>query len=129
MARKTSPNFTLGGKRVVVPDFTPPAKETLGQKQRRFTLMTSFLIQKAYSLGYGLSFGDAYRSPKVPYGLKNSLHRKRLAIDLNLFKDGDYLRKTSDHTELGQWWESIGGTWGGRFNDGNHYSLQHGKVK
>ena len=28
---------------------------------------------------------------------------------------------TEDHEPLGEWWESIGGVWGGRFNDGNHY--------
>jgi hypothetical protein len=26
-------------------------------------------------------------------------------------------------------WESIGGSWGGRFNDGNHYSLEHRGMK
>jgi len=26
---------------------------------------------------------------------------------------------------LGEYWESIGGSWGGRFGDGNHYSLKY----
>jgi len=26
---------------------------------------------------------------------------------------------------LGLYWESIGGSWGGRFGDGNHFSLEH----
>lgn len=30
---------------------------------------------------------------------------------------------------IGEYWESIGGAWGGRFNDGNHYSLGHGGRK
>jgi len=47
---------------------------------------------------------------------------KRLAIDLNLFKDGEYLTDTEDHRFLGEFWESLGGTWGGRWDDGNHYS-------
>ncbi|HAO1973206.1 TPA: M15 family peptidase, partial [Escherichia coli] len=31
----------------------------------------------------------------------------------------------------GEYWESIGGTWGGRFSraDGNHFSLEHNGVK
>lgn len=58
-----------------------------------------------------------------------SLHPDKLAIDLNLFKDGHYLSSTEAHRPLGEWWESIGGTWGGRFNDGNHYSLEHRGVK
>ncbi len=62
-------------------------------------------------------------------GIRESLHEKRLAIDLHLFKDGVYLSKTEDHLPLGLYWESIGGTWGGRFNDGNHYSLAFGGKK
>jgi len=30
-------------------------------------------------------------------------------------------RNTDDHRQLGEWGESQGGIWGGRFNDGNHY--------
>jgi hypothetical protein len=106
----------------------------LGEKQRKFTRMVSLLIQYAYQNGYELTFGDAYRDPrafgklgeKKGYGRTSSLHKQRLAVDLNLFKDGKYLRSTADHEPLGLFWESIGGSWGGRFNDGNHYSLAHG---
>jgi hypothetical protein len=53
-----------------------------------------------------------------------------LAIDLNLFKDGNFLSATEDHKELGEWWEEQHELcrWGGRFSnaDGNHYSLVHG---
>jgi len=62
-------------------------------------------------------------------GIRNSLHEKRLAIDLMLFKDGVYLTRTEDYEPLGLFWESIGGTWGGRFNDGNHFSLTHEGIK
>lgn len=111
--------------------------DTLGQKQRKFTLMVAELIQFAYSRGYELSFGDAYRDPRAfgPVGTQryyssaNSLHKERLAIDLNLFKNGRFLTSTEDHRELGEFWESIGGTWGGRFNDGNHYSIEHNGRK
>jgi len=98
---------------------------SLGNKQRKFTLMVSKLITFAYANGYELTFGDAYRYPDCPYGRKTSLHKTRLAIDLNLFKFGTYLTNTEDHKPLGEYWESIGGSWGGRFNDGNHYSLAH----
>ncbi len=102
---------------------------TLGQKQRRFTLMVANLIAYAYENGYELTFGDAYRDPRVEYGHPKSLHRSRLAVDLNLFREGEYLTSTQDHTPLGEYWESIGGTWGGRFDDGNHYSLEHDGMK
>lgn len=101
----------------------------LGAKQRLFVRMVANLIVWAYDHGYELTFGDAYRDPRVPYGHPNSCHRKRLAVDLNLFKDGVYLDKTEDHQPLGEYWESIGGTWGGRFQDGNHYSLEHDGMR
>jgi hypothetical protein len=111
--------------------------ESLREKQSRFVLMVSKLIQKAYAMGYELTFGDAYRDPRVfgkmgerkGYGESNSNHKQRLAIDLNLFKDGKFLSTTDDHAPLGVFWESMGGTWGGRFNDGNHYSLEHNGMK
>lgn len=117
--------------------------ESLGQKQRRLTRMIADLIIFAYENGYELSFSDAYRDPrmhgpvgtKLGYGSANSLHKDRLAVDFNLFKCGQYLTKTEDHLPLGEFWESIGGTWGGRFGenggtaDGNHYSLEHNGRK
>lgn len=109
----------------------------LGTKQRIFSRMVADLILFAYERGYELTLGDAYRDPRVfgPVGTRkyyssaNSLHKERLAIDLNLFKDGAFLTRTEDHKELGEFWEAIGGTWGGRFNDGNHYSIEHNGRK
>lgn len=112
--------------------------ETLGQKQQKFTLMIADLINYAYSLGYGLTFGEAYRTPEQAAlnerrgsGIKNSLHTLRLAVDFNLFKNGKWLQNTEDHRPLGEYWESLGGSWGGRFSkpDGNHYSLEHNGVR
>lgn len=94
----------------------------LGEKQRKFVRMVADLILFAYEHGYELTFGDAWATDGHK---KNSNHYIRLAIDLNLFKDGVWLKKTTDHLPLGEHWESIGGSWGGRFNDGNHYSLEH----
>jgi len=110
---------------------------TLGSKQRKFTCMLADLIVFAYANGYEITLGDAYRDPRVhgivgikkSYSSANSLHKSRLAIDLNLFKDGKYLISTEAHKPLGEYWESIGGTWGGRFKDGNHYSLEHNGRK
>lgn len=105
-------------------------KLTLGQAQRRFTRMVADLIVWAYDHGYELTFGEAYRTPeqaalnaKSGKGIANSLHTIRLAVDFNLFKDGKFLENSEQHKPLGEYWESIGGSWGGRFGDGNHYSL------
>jgi hypothetical protein len=104
---------------------------TLREKQSKFLLMVADLVRKSYELGYELTGGDLWSSPdyrtkegKPPHKV-GSCHFDRLAIDLNLFKDGKYLTATKDHEPLGVYWESLGGMWGGRFGDGNHYSLEH----
>jgi len=108
------------------------ATVTLRERQSLFVRLVAQLIQKATEMGYELSFGETYRTQeqailnaKAGKGTKSSLHCDRLAIDLNLFKDGRYLGSTEDHRQLGQWWEKLHPDcrWGGRFNDGNHYSL------
>ncbi len=110
---------------------------TLLTKQQLFSKMVVKLISFAHLKGYEVTLGDAYRDPRVfgqlgerkGYGESKSAHKLRLAIDLNIFKDGQYLQSTTDHKELGEYWESIGGAWGGRFEDGNHYSLEHDGIK
>jgi len=102
---------------------------SLRNKQAQFAQAVAVLIRKADELGYQVTFGDAYRDPRCPYGLKNSLHKQRLAIDLNVFRDGVYLTKGEDFADLGEFWESIGGSWGGRFNDGNHFSFEHNGTR
>lgn len=110
---------------------------TLLQKQQEFVLMISQLIQFAYQNDYRLTFGDAYRDPRLhgemgvkkSYSSAKSNHKIRLAVDFNLFKDGKYLTATEDYTKLGEYWESLGGCWGGRFQDGNHFSLEHEGCK
>jgi len=106
--------------------------ETLRQKQSRFVVAVARLIQHATALGYELTFGEAWRTAeqaalnaKKGSGISNSLHIDRLAIDLNLFRNGLYLTGTEAHRILGEWWEAQGTDycWGGRFGDGNHYSI------
>ena len=110
---------------------------TLRQQQSKFARMVADLILKAYEMGYEITFGDAFRDPRLHgqvgefkgYGHPKSCHKLRLAIDLNLFKNGEFLGTTEDHKQLGEWWEAQGGTWGGRFEDGNHYSLEYNGMK
>lgn len=98
-------------------------------QQQQFAAMVMRLLSKAHGLGYMVTLGHAYRCENCYTGAAKSFHKQRLAIDLNLFQDGVYLPDTEAHQALGEWWESIGGTWGGRFNppDGNHYSLGEGR--
>lgn len=102
------------------------SKETLRQKQSRFVRLIAKLILKAEELGYELTFGESYDDDGIGH-MRNSNHYIRLAQDFNLFKQGKYLSKTEDHKALGEYWESLAPDcrWGGRFSDGNHYSLEH----
>jgi len=105
---------------------------SLLQLQWRFAKMVPRLLDKAHELGFEVAIGDVFRDPRVHgafgekagYGRSRSCHKLKLAVDLNLFRDGVFLQETSEHLQLGEWWESQGGSWGGRFGDGNHYSLE-----
>lgn len=101
---------------------------TLREKQSKFTIMIAMLILFAEESGYELTFGDAYRDPRVLYGHKNSLHRYRLAVDLNLFKDGKWLTTDEDHAFLHDCWDTMGGAERIK-GDGNHYALSHHGMK
>ena len=107
---------------------------SLAERQRLLVRLLPRLIDFAYANGYELSLGDAYRDPRTHgamgiakgYGHPKSNHKNRLALDLNLFKDGKFLQGTLDHRPLGEFWEGLHPLcrWGGRFADGNHYSVE-----
>lgn len=80
--------------------------------------LQTYIISRGYQyyLGDG-TCRDGHR--------ENSYHYRGLAQDIHLFSpDGEYLTKTEDHADIGAYWESLDKmcTWGGRWNDGNHYS-------
>lgn len=83
------------------------------------------LIDKVYESGYELTGGDLWSKPEYKVHKLNSEHYVRCAIDLNLFKDGEYLMTTADHKPFGEFWETLHPNcrWGGRYNDGNHFEL------
>lgn len=102
--------------------------------QEEFAQSAARLIQKAAELGYGVTFGEAYRTPEQAAlnaakgsGIANSLHIERLAIDLNIFRDGVWLTDGSQYIDLGNWWLAQGPAyrWGQLFThkDGNHFSI------
>lgn len=95
---------------------------SLRKSQSEFTKALGLLIDFAYYFGYELTLGDTY--PGKYNHIKGSYHQNGLAIDINLFRDNKYLRKTDDHKLLGNYWKMLGGTWGGdfKYKDGNHYS-------
>lgn len=105
----------------------------LGEQQELFSKLIAQHMLWLIKQGYEIRCGDFFRDPRVhgavgekkAYGASYSMHKDKCAADLNLFWDGKYLNKTSDHLESGEKWESRHEltAWGGRWNDGNHYSL------
>ena len=113
---------------------------TLVEQQQLFVVLVGALIQWATSHGYGLTFGEAYRTPEQASwnaqhgtGIAASLHMQRLAIDLNLWIDGNYQIDSAAYAPLGEYWEQLHDRcrWGGRFDrpDGNHFSLEWRGVR
>lgn len=104
--------------------------------------MFLLLLKEAERLGYDWVIEWSYRPKDYAEkyaeegkGISNSLHSILLAIDLYLWKDDKYLTTVEEYLELGEYWESIGGSWGGRFKVSNgktdivHFSLEHNGVK
>lgn len=116
---------------------------TLADKQKAFPVFLSRLINQLTMQGYSVTLGEAYRPPETAMlyqmqgkGIKNSLHTQRLAIDLNLFRNNEYLVTTKDYEVAGIIWEgySVGELkciWGGRFEkpDSDHFSIEHDGIK
>lgn len=105
----------------------------LTELQQAFARDLISLFKYIHDQGYAFTLGEAYRTAeqaelyaKTGKGIKNSLHCKRLAIDINLFNDkNEFLSETKDHEVFGKYWESLNpaNRWGGNFKraDGNHY--------
>lgn len=102
--------------------------------QEQFAQSVSKLIAKAAELGYGVTLGEAWRTPEQAQwdadhhiGIAHSLHMERLAIDLNLFKDGVFLTTPDAYMQLGTWWKTLGAAYryGGDFTirDYDHFSI------
>jgi len=91
--------------------------------------MIAQLVIYAKSLGYDLTYGDAYRDDRVfgkvgvskGYGHKSSNHKRRLAVDFNLFINGIYITNNKHYKILHKFWRSIGGSTIPK--DLNHFSI------
>ncbi len=90
--------------------------------------MLAKLILRADQLGYGLTFDATYCDNKYQHGhRRDGNHPKRLAADMNVFLDNEYLTGTPAyfaHRLLHEYWSSLGGA-DMIAGDYNHYSLEH----
>ncbi len=125
----------------------------LSVKQHRFSNMMWRLLGYIFESGCEVSF-EGFTRPNVKLNfpgsdkeltyqqilyynhkskVKYSKHNAKLAGDLTIWKNGKILNK-EEYRQFGEFWESLGGQWGGRFGvkkknykkivgwDSNHFS-------
>lgn len=115
---------------------------SLVTQQASFLLDVCKLVEYAATQGWVVTGGELYRSPEqqeiyVKTGRSrtmNSLHLKRLAIDLNFFKGGKLIWDKQALAPLGAYWESLHplNSWGGngrKLVDTPHFSRGDGKPE
>lgn len=99
-------------------------KSELRIKQELFMESLGRMLAYARELGIGVTLGDGHRDArlhgefgtKMGYGSANSLHKLRLAVDLNAINP-------ADHSRLHDYWDTVGGS--ARIaGDMNHYSFE-----
>lgn len=98
---------------------------SLVPEQAAFLLDVCRLIQYATSQGWTVTGGELFRTLEqqqihVKAGRSktmNSNHLRRLAIDLNFFKDGKLIWDKNAIAPLGSYWETLHpkNRWGGNF--------------
>jgi len=101
---------------------------TLRETQSVFALLIAKLMVWINEQGWEITVGD-FNRPDGKGHMQNSNHYIRLAADLNLFVDGEYITTDSIQWQrIGAWWEAMHPLcrWGGRFTqvDLNHFALE-----
>jgi hypothetical protein len=106
---------------------------TLGEKQEKFSKMVMLLLIHIHALGYSVRGGHWFRCDDCYVGAKNSVHKLKLALDINLSispAHGERPRYLTGrdaeraHNLIHNYWDSIGGAPRIK-NDLNHYSVMH----
>lgn len=88
---------------------------SLVNEQHTFLQDVSKLLQYISSQGFQVTGGELFRTPEqqqiyVKTGRSttfNSKHLSRLAIDLNIFKEGSLIYDVSILEPIGKYWESL----------------------
>lgn len=95
--------------------------------QKIFSTRLCRFVLLLNSRNYEITFGEIWRSDetarlyeKLGKGISKSLHRQRLAADLNLFKAGKWLTEPEEYEEAGELWKQMSSEylthfWGGDF--------------
>lgn len=107
----------------------------LVEEQAMFLLDAIALIQHAISEGFMVTGGELLRPVEmqklyVQTGRSKTMdsqHLKKLAIDLNFFKDGRLVQSREELKPIGDWWEGLhpnnrwGGNWRGLVDAGKSH--------
>ena len=98
---------------------------SLVPEQHEFAQQVALLLQMAAKAGFTVTLGEAWRSMEqqqiyLQTGRSQtqfSNHLRRLAIDLNFFRDGALVQSKDELQVLGDWWESLDAKnrWGGNW--------------
>ena len=110
---------------------------TLGQNQEKFTQDLAKLLNHLIDNGYAVRIGEVERTQTqqeiyIKEGkskTSNSMHLKRCAADLHIFKNGEWLQSKAQLQSIGDYWESLdqNNRWGGNFKsliDTPHFERQ-----
>jgi hypothetical protein len=112
----------------------------LAEKQVEFTeTMARFLVW-CFDNKYQVIAAEWFRPPELAEiyvkqgkGIKNSVHTKKLALDIFLYKNSTVTWNTEDYRPLGEKWKTLHplARWGGDFKgrDAVHFSFEHNGVR
>ena len=114
---------------------------SLNSKQARFTYKIAKLIvlcKEDYDID--LIGAELYRTKEQAEiyaasgkGILSSVHRKKLALDMFIYKDGTISWDNEDYRIVGELWKNMDADarWGGDFKgrDSVHFSFEHNGVK
>lgn len=125
----------------------------LGAKQELFARLLARLLDEAHRQGFAVRVGEVLRTPEQaawnaahcarcrgpilghgpehkpkPLGIRQSVHCDKLAVDLNLFRAGEWVQDAGAFRPLAEWWTAQHGLCraGLTFGDPSHFSLAHG---
>ena len=98
---------------------------TLGKNQEAFSKDLTALLNYLQDNNYDVRIGEAERTKEqqeiyIKQGKSktlDSMHLKRCAIDLHIFKDDNYITSKQELQSIGDYWEGLSSQnrWGGNY--------------